>query len=234
MNLVHQQPATLFGGIGHRAGVRRRPTPFAGAGWAGRKQGYVTAEAAERAAAQLPSAMEIVTVEEALDMRAVYRSTTLVSMRSPNLRLFQEAVARVRGCGEQAVYLLFVDEIPGLFFPPKTGPSREAQDVLASGVEYFRQADIVAIPIWRMAHDAGRLHRRRRPPPGGERGAGGHLPAQRRLAPAARQRAQVADRRSAQGHPGLDLQLTITAHEPGTCAAPFRSPSSAATRATSC
>ena len=60
-------------------------------------------------------------------MRAVYRSTTLVAMRAPNLRLFQEAAARVRGCGEQAVYLLFVDEIPGLFFPPKTGPSREAQ-----------------------------------------------------------------------------------------------------------
>ena len=27
--------------------------------------------------------------------------------------------------------------------------------MLASGVEYFRQADLIAIPIWRMAHDAG-------------------------------------------------------------------------------
>ena len=88
-------------------------------------------------------------------MRAVYRSSTLVAMRAPNLRLFQEAVARVRGSGEQAVYLIFVDEVPGLFFPPKVGPSREAQEVLASGVEFFRQADIVAVPLWRMAHDAG-------------------------------------------------------------------------------
>jgi amino acid transporter len=154
VNLVHQHTSTLVGGvvtvIVFSAALAVRRGLLGGA-----TSGHTTAEAAEREASRMPTAMEIVTVEEALDMRQVYRSTTLVSMRSPNLRLFQEAVARVRGSGERVVYLLFVDEIPGLFFPPKTGPSREAQDVLASGVEYFRQADIVAIPIWRMAHDAG-------------------------------------------------------------------------------
>ena len=131
VNLVHKTAATLFGGsvtvlgLAVAYAVRR--------GWVGgAKTGFVTPEAAERAATQLPGAVEILTVEEALDMRAVYRSSTLVAMRAPNLRLFQEAVARVRGSGEQAVYLLFVDEVPGLFFPPKIGPSREAQEVLAS------------------------------------------------------------------------------------------------------
>jgi amino acid transporter/nucleotide-binding universal stress UspA family protein len=154
VNLVHQRLNTAIGAaatllaFGAAYGVRR--------GWLGGvKEGFVTPEAAERAATHLPGALEIVTVEEALDMRAVYKSTTLVSMRAPNLRLFQQAVARARGSGESAVYLLFVDEIPGLFFPPKTGPSREAQEVLASGVEYFHQANMTAIPIWRMAHDAG-------------------------------------------------------------------------------
>ena len=61
----------------------------------------------------------------------------------------------MRGCGENAVYLIFVDEIPGLFFPPNTGPSREAREVLAIAVEYFKEAGLVAVPIWRMAHDAG-------------------------------------------------------------------------------
>ncbi len=154
VNLVHKTAATVFGGsvtilgLAVAYAVRR--------GWiGGAKSGFVTSEAAERAAASLPGAVEILTVEEALDMRAVYRSTTLVSLRAPNLRMFQEAVARVRGSGEQAVYIIFVDEVPGLFFPPKLGPSREAQEVLASGVAFFRQADIVAIPLWRMAHDAG-------------------------------------------------------------------------------
>jgi nucleotide-binding universal stress UspA family protein len=154
VNLVYKSAATLFGGsvtlLGLAVAVAVRRGYLGGA-----KGGYTTPEAAERAASQLPGALEILTVEEAIDMRAVYRSSTLVAMRAPNLRLFQEAAARVRGLGEQTVYLIFVDEIPGLFFPPKVGPSREAREVLASGVEYFRQADITAVPLWRMAHDAG-------------------------------------------------------------------------------
>src|SRR5256885_10937174 len=88
-------------------------------------------------------------------MREMYRSSTLVALRSPNLRLFQEAASRTRGSREKAVYVIFVDEIPGLFFPPNTGPSREASEALAVAVEFFREAALVAIPIWRMAHDAG-------------------------------------------------------------------------------
>jgi amino acid transporter len=154
VNLAHKRAATLFGGsvtllgLAIATAVRR--------GWiGGARSGFVTAEAAERAAASLPAAVEILTVEEALDMRAVYHSGTLVSLRAPNLRMFQEAAARVRGSGEQTVYLIFVDEVPGLFYPPKVGPSREAQEVLAAGVEFFREAEIVAVPLWRMAHDAG-------------------------------------------------------------------------------
>jgi hypothetical protein len=154
INLCNKKLATIFGGtvaligVGIAVAVRR--------GWiAGLKEGLTTAEAAERAGGQLASAVEIVTMSEALDMRPMYASSTLVAMRAPNLRLFQEAAARVRGCGEQAVYLLFVDEVPGLFFPPKTGPSREAREVLAVAADFFQRADIVAIPIWRMAHDAG-------------------------------------------------------------------------------
>jgi amino acid transporter/nucleotide-binding universal stress UspA family protein len=154
VNLVHKSAATVFGGSVTVVGlavayaVKR--------GWiGGARSGFVTPEAAERAAASLPSAVDILTVEEALDVIAVYHSRTLVSVRAPNLRMFQEAVARVRGSDERAVYLIFVDEVPGLFYPPKVGPSREATEVLASAVEFFRQADVVAIPLWRMAHDAG-------------------------------------------------------------------------------
>ncbi len=154
INLVHKIPATVFGGSVTLVGmalayaVRRGSigTP---------KQGFTSAEAAERAGTQMASAVDIVTVDEALDMKAIYSSSTLVALRSANLRLLQEAAARTRGGNEQAVYLLFVDEIPGLFFPPKTGPSKEAREVLATAVDFFKRADLVAIPIWRMAHDAG-------------------------------------------------------------------------------
>ncbi len=154
VNLVEKKKATLFGGsvtlvgFGIAYAVRR--------GLIGRaKTGFTEAEAAERAASQLESAIEVVTLEEALDSQAIYPSTTLVAVRSANLRLFQEALARARGAGDTAIYVIYVDEIPGLFFPPKSGPSREALQVLQGAVDYFRQAGFTAIPIWRMGHDAG-------------------------------------------------------------------------------
>jgi nucleotide-binding universal stress UspA family protein len=153
VNLIHKTSATIFGGSITAVGfavayaVRR--------GWIGRKSGLVSAEAAESAGGRLETAIEILTLDEAIDMRPMYAPTTLVSMRAPNLRLFQQAAARARGAGEPAVYLLFVDEVPGLFYPPKTGPSREAREVLASSADFFKRAGLVALPVWRMAHDAG-------------------------------------------------------------------------------
>jgi amino acid transporter len=154
INLIHQRLATLLGGVVTVVGVSYAFAVKKGILGSGRG-GIVSAEAAEKSATDMGTAIEIVTVDEAIDMRAMYKSTTLVALRSPNLRMFQEAAARARGSNETAVYLIFVDEIPGLFFPPNTGPSREAREVLAIASEFFRHAGLVAIPIWRMAHDAG-------------------------------------------------------------------------------
>src|SRR3954470_6195970 len=154
VNLVAKTKATMFGGsvtlvgFGVAYAVRR--------GWiGGDRSGFTEAEAAEHAAAELETAAEVVTLEEAMDMKAMYPSTTLVAVRAANLRLFQQALAGARGGGGGAVYIIFVDEIPGLFFPPKAGPSREARQVLQAAVEYFKQAGFTAVPVWRMAHDAG-------------------------------------------------------------------------------
>jgi len=154
VNLIEKTKATLFGGsvtvvgFGIAYAVRR--------GWiGGHRAGFREAEAAEAAAANLESAMEVVTLEEAMEMKAIYPSSTLVAVRAANLRLFQEALARARGAGDQSVYVIFVDEVPGLFFPPKAGPSRDARQVLQAAVDYFKQAGFTAVPIWRMAHDAG-------------------------------------------------------------------------------
>jgi amino acid transporter len=154
VNLVNKTKATIFGGSVTLVGfaiayaVRRGLI-------GGHREGFTEAEAAERAATSHESAVEIVTVEEALDMKSMYPSSTLVAIRAPNLRLFQEALARARGCGDAAVYVIYVDEVPGLFFPPKGGPSKEALSVLQAASDYFRQAGVTAVPIWRMAHDAG-------------------------------------------------------------------------------
>ncbi len=120
VNLISKTKATMFGGgttlLGFAVAYAVQK------GWiGGHREGFTEAEAAEKDAAGLESAVDVVTLEEAMDTKAMYPSSTLVALRAPNLRLFQEALARSRGAGDAAVYVIYVDEIPGLFFPPKSG-----------------------------------------------------------------------------------------------------------------
>ncbi len=84
-----------------------------------------------------------------------YPSTTLVALRGPNQNLCREAARRARGAGDAAVYVIFVDQIPGLFFPPRTGPSDDALEVLDAAVVDITAEKMEAVPIWRLAHNAG-------------------------------------------------------------------------------
>jgi hypothetical protein len=117
--------------------------------------GFIRAVTAERAASDQPSCGEVVTLAEAVSLRQTYPSTTLVALRGPNRNLCAEAAKRARGAGDTAIYVVFVDEIPGLFFPPRTGPSEDALDVLNAAVYDLGKEGMEAVPIWRLAHDAG-------------------------------------------------------------------------------
>ncbi len=117
--------------------------------------GFIRASSAERAASEQPSCGEVVTLEEAVSLKQAYPSSTLIALRGPNRNLCAEAARRARGMGDAAVYVVFVDEMPGLFFPPRTGPSDDAQDVLNAAVYDLNKEGVEAVPVWRIAHDAG-------------------------------------------------------------------------------
>jgi nucleotide-binding universal stress UspA family protein len=78
-----------------------------------------------------------------------------MALVTPNLPLCQEVARRAKGAGDSAVYVVYVDEIPGFLFPPRRGPSQEALRVLRTAVNDLRSAGIDAVPMWRLAHDAG-------------------------------------------------------------------------------
>ena len=99
--------------------------------------------------------MEVLTLDEAVSLRQSYPSTTLLALVTPNLPLCQEVARRAKGAGDSAVYVVYVDEIPGFLFPPRRGPSQEALRVLRTAVNDLRSAGIDAVPMWRLAHDAG-------------------------------------------------------------------------------
>ena len=124
--------------------------------------GYLRAASAEQAAARGPATNEVVTLAEAVALRATYPSTTLVALRGPNKNLCREAARRARGAGDAAVYVIFVDQIPGLFFPPRTGPSDDALEVLDAAVKDITAEKMEAVPIWRSRTTRARRSRRRR------------------------------------------------------------------------
>jgi nucleotide-binding universal stress UspA family protein len=155
VNLVAKYLATIFGGAVVAVGMGLAYLVRRGYFARLERVGFVSEEEAEAAAAELPTAIQVVTLAEALDLKESYTSQTMVCLRGLNVRLITEALARARGVGDSAIYVMFVDEVPGLFYPPMTGPSVEAQEVLRDACEVVEEQKLTAIPLWRMAHDAG-------------------------------------------------------------------------------
>jgi amino acid transporter len=154
-SLVARPTATAFGGsltaamlamsLLYRTGLPRRraaaPT--------------VPVEEAEEIAGERPSAAEILTLAEAVELEAAFSPRSLVCLRGPNERLLEEAATHLAGRGEWSVAVLYVDEVPGLFVPRDTDPTREAREVLEQATAWFQARGLTALPIWRIAHDAG-------------------------------------------------------------------------------
>jgi amino acid transporter/nucleotide-binding universal stress UspA family protein len=153
-NLFAKPAATVFGGsltlvmmvagLAYRRGL-----------WRPRAAAKVTIQEAERIAAEGAAAAEILTLAEAVELAPAYKPKTLVCVRTRNERLLEECAAHLGGRREVDVALLFVDEVPGLFVPRDTEPSREARHVLEESVAYLNAQGATAIPIWRVANDAG-------------------------------------------------------------------------------
>ena len=153
-NLVAKPAATVFGGsltatmmvagLAYRRGI-----------WRPRGAASVTIQEAERIAAESAAAAEILTLAEAIDLAPAYRPKTLVCVRAHNERLLEEAAAHIKGRQESEVAVIFIDEVPGLFVPRTTEPSREARGVLEESVKWLNAQGADAIPIWRVASDAG-------------------------------------------------------------------------------
>jgi amino acid transporter/nucleotide-binding universal stress UspA family protein len=155
-NLVSKPLATAFGGgftvLGMllATGVRR--------GWFSKISipiPYLSRRLAEQRAAEHPHAAKILTLDEALELAVVYSPRTLLCLRGgPNEGLMAKTAERLRESSEQQLYVLFVEEIPGLFFPADISPSEEANAVLARAVDFMQEREITAVPVWRVGHSA--------------------------------------------------------------------------------
>ncbi|MBI1871056.1 MAG: universal stress protein [Chlamydiae bacterium] len=98
---------------------------------------------------------DIVSVSQAVDLRPLYSSTTLIALRGENVNLIQEGVNRAKGKGELAIYCLYVEEWPGLFAGDTPHrPNEEGIRTLKFALEAVQDKDIQIIPIWTISHNS--------------------------------------------------------------------------------
>lgn len=102
--------------------------------------------------------VNLLTVSEAKEIVPLYKSSSLVAIKSLNLKLLEEVAMRVKALGENSVYLDYVEESPpSPELPHELEPSRESLHLLGRAQQEFEKRGITAIPIWQLGRDPGRL-----------------------------------------------------------------------------
>jgi len=160
VNLVEKQLATYFGGtvtaIGMITAIGVRRTWFIGI--------LTQIPFIQRLQARAYRASEglveeelkgLVTLAEAVEVKPLYPSSTLLALRDESPRLIQEGIMRARGKGESALYCIYVEEWPGLFAgnTPHV-PNEQGVKTLSAALHAVQEKQIEVIPIWTVSHNA--------------------------------------------------------------------------------
>lgn len=97
----------------------------------------------------------LMTLAEAVEVKPLYSSSTLLALRDESPRLLQEAMIRAKGKGESAVYCIYVEEWPGLFAgdTPHT-PNEQGVKTLRAALQAARDKRIEIVPIWTVSYNA--------------------------------------------------------------------------------
>lgn len=160
VNLVEKELATLFGGaltiIGMliAVGVRRS--------WFVDILHRIPAIQRLQARAYLASEALVdeelrglVTLADAVELKALYPATTLLALRGETPALIQQGIHLAKGKGETALYCVYVEEWPGLFHGDTPHrPNEEGIRTLRAAVQAVRDKNIEVFPIWTVSHNA--------------------------------------------------------------------------------
>lgn len=97
----------------------------------------------------------LVTLDEAVELKPLYASSTLLAVRGESARLIHEGITRAKGKGESALYCIYVEEWPGLFNGETPHmPNEEGVRTLRHVLQEVRDKDIEIIPIWAISYNA--------------------------------------------------------------------------------
>ena len=97
----------------------------------------------------------LVTLAEAVEIKSLYPSSTLLALRGEAPRLIHEGITRAKGRGESAIYCIYVEEWPGLFNGETPHvPNEEGIRTLKYVLHEGRDKNIEIIPIWAVSYNA--------------------------------------------------------------------------------
>jgi len=98
---------------------------------------------------------ELVTLTEAVALKPLFPSSTLLAVRGECSRLIREGIIRAKGKGENAVYCIYVEEWPGLFdgATPHV-PNDEGLSTLKFALQEAKDKNIEIIPVWAISYNA--------------------------------------------------------------------------------
>jgi amino acid transporter len=160
INLVEKELATFFGGtvtlIGMLVAVGVRRAWFI--------EALTQIPFIERLQARAYRASEdlvedelkgLMTLAEAVEVKPLYSSSTLLALRDESPNLIQEGVIRAKGKGDSALYCIYVEEWPGLFAGTTPHmPNEQGVETLKAALHAVRGKPIEMIPIWTVSHNA--------------------------------------------------------------------------------
>jgi amino acid transporter/nucleotide-binding universal stress UspA family protein len=159
VNLLEKQLATAFGGavtgLGMILGVGLQQGWFTNALYripAIRAKAARVVRAAEATTADIQN---LISLSEAVELRSLFPTCTLIAIRGENPALVREAAARVRGRSGHFLYCLYVEEWPGLFSGSSAvRPDEEGIETLTKAIATARECGVDPIPIWTISQSA--------------------------------------------------------------------------------
>jgi amino acid transporter len=159
VNLVTKQLATFFGGglvaFGMAISVATQQGRFADLFYRIPFVVRLTTRRISEAERETEDIPNLISLSEASEIVPLYPSRTLVAVRGRNLRLIDEAIAREKGWGGNAVYALYVEERAGLFVGAEAQkPNEEGIASLRFAWKAAQRQDFELIPVWTVSYNA--------------------------------------------------------------------------------
>lgn len=150
VNLTAKPSATLYGGVMTLVGMAVAFGTHEG--WFDRLLSRIPRLAPPRQVDTVETT--VYTLDQAAALPRHELPGILVASRGAARKLFREAADRARARGQDRVYLLYVDEVPGLFYPQLAAPTQEGLTVLEAGAEIISELGIEPVRIWGLSHSA--------------------------------------------------------------------------------